>query len=81
MCPFFHLFSLFGVVVSQPSTSTVGPDIPGIILLYDVPGIIYLACVYTYIVLLRPLLMLWTGVGDVAAAAVRRRVPSGKNCC
>ena len=32
---FFHVFFVWRGVVSQPSPSTVGPDIPGIILLYE----------------------------------------------
>ena len=69
-------------MVSQPSTSTtvVGPDIPGIILLYDV-FYNWHVCVETHRVLLPLLLVLWTGVVAAAAAAVRRGVPDGKNCC
>ena len=80
VCRFFFLvFVLLSRVVSQPRTSSVGPDIPGIILLCDVK--LYLACVYTRRVLLLLFLTLWTGVVAAAAAAVRRRVPDGKNCC
>ena len=43
--------------------------------------IIYLACTYTYRVLLPLLLRLCTRVVSAAAAAVRRRVPDGKHCC
>ena len=50
------------------------------ILLSPVRLIIYLACIYTYGVLL-PLLLLGTGGVAEAAASVRHRVPDGKQCC
>ena len=79
---FFQLFCfVLSRVVSQPSTSTVGPDIPGIIPLYDVIYTRHVACTYTHRVLPPLFLMLWTGVVPAAAAAVRRRVLDGKNCC
>ena len=73
--------SLFGVVWFH-NRVPLGPDILGIILLCDVLyTFIYLACIYTYRVLLPLLLLLCTGVVAAAAAAVRHRVSDGKNCC
>ena len=71
---FCHIFFLFSVVWVH-NRIPLGPDIPGII------RIIYLACVYTYRVLLPLLLLLCTGVVASAAAAVRRRLPDDKQCC
>ena len=64
-------------VVSQPSTSTAGPDIPVIILLYDV---IYTWHVFIHRVFLPLFLMLWIGVVAAAAAAFRLRM-DGESCC
>ena len=78
MCHFFHLF-LFGAAWLHNRVA-LGPDIPGIILLYDV-FYNWHVCVETHRVLLPLLLVLWTGVVAAAASAVRRGVPDGKNCC
>ena len=79
VCRFFHsFFFVWSRVVPQPSTSTVGPDIPGILLLYDT---IYAWHVFIHTVLLTLLPMLRTGVITAAAADVRRGVPDGKHCC
>ena len=62
-------------------------DTPGIELLFDVPSIIYLTCIYTYRVLLPllpPLTLLCVSLIAVvatAAAGVRHRVPDDQNGC
>ena len=74
---FLPLFVVWRRVVSQLSTSRTSYT-----RYYTaVRRIIYLACLYTYRVLLTLLLLLCTGVVAAAAAAVRHRVADSKNCC
>ena len=69
----FHLY-LFGVVWFR-NRAPLRPDDTRYYT--AVRRIKYLACIYTY----RVLLLLCTGVVATAAAAVRHRVPDGTYCC